>query len=240
LKKISSMYVNKTLLTMPENVIIRKMCMGDKVLDSFETLKKRYSDEDYVKSAAARRDALDCEKITFGKNLSPQKRYILLLLKDAHASFYTGNYPAVIALCGMMLESVLSMKAQALFALVKYLEYTRRPNGQVFTVKSEEELEDLQFNDLIGVCFKYHYISNEMFQDLRNIHKIRNITVHDKMPYFKRVDDDYVLELPGSKFPVALARERVKPLVRDTASLSSFYCLTRTRNILHAVIESID
>ena len=209
-------------------------------MNSYETLKKRYTDENYIKSAALRRDSLEYDKITFGSNLSPQKRYILLLLKEAHASFYAGNYPAVIAMCGMMLESVFSIKIRAHFEITKYLEYTRKPNGPLYRVKTEDELDDLQFNDMIGVCFNYRYLSNELFQHLRNIHKIRNITIHEKMPFFKRVDDDYILELAGSKFPVVLARESVKVLVSDTASLASYYCLTRTRHILHSVIQSVE
>jgi len=209
-------------------------------MNSYETLKKRYTDEKFIKSAASRRDALEYEKITFGKNLSPKKKYILLLLKDTHASFYIGNYPAVIAMCGMILESVLLLKVRTHFEITKFIEYTRKPNGPVLSARTIEEIEDLQFSDLIGVCHHYNYLSNDLFQQLRSIHKIRNITIHEKMPYFKRVDETYVLDLPGAKFPVVLQRDSVKPLISDTSSLAAYFCLTRTRMILHAVIEGIE
>jgi len=209
-------------------------------MDSYETLKKRYTDEEFIQSAAARRDALEYEKITFGKNLSPRKKYILMLLKDTHASFYIGNYPAVIAMCGMMLESMLNLKVKVHFSITKFIEYTRSPSSPVQRATTEEEIDNLQFSDLIGVCHKYNYLSNELFQDLRNIHKIRNITIHDKMPYFKRVDENYVFDIPGAKFPVIISRDSVKPLISDTSSLAAYYCLTRTRKIFHALIATID
>ncbi len=246
-------------------------------MNSYETLKKRYTDEEFITSAAARRNSLEYEKITFGKNLSPRKKYILLLLKDTHAAFlgrntkrfshtienkktalsmlcarkgtaiksfwkspYIGNYPAVIAMCGMMLESVLLLKVRTHFEITKFIEYTRKPNGPVLAARTIEEIEELQFADLIGVCHHYNYLSNDLFQQLRNIHKIRNITIHDKMPFFKRVDNDYVLELPGAKFPVVLSRESVKLLIADTSSLAAYFCLTRSRLILSVVIESFE
>jgi hypothetical protein len=206
---------------------------------SYETLKKRYTDEKFLLNAAKRREALEYQKISFGK-LSGKKRYILLLLKDTHNSFYIGNYPATVALCGMMLESMLLLKIKIHFAVTKTIEYKRSPKSPVTTIKNEADLVSLTFVDLIGVCHFYTYLPNDLFQDLRNIHKIRNMTIHEKMPFFKRVEDEYQLELQGAKFPVVIKRDDVKPLWSETASLAAYYCLTKTRLIFHKLIATIE
>ncbi|MDA3901662.1 MAG: hypothetical protein PF637_14220 [Spirochaetes bacterium] len=106
--------------------------------------------------------------------MSVRKKYILTLLRDTHSAFYTGNFVATIVLCGMMLEAMLHLKVKNHFKVTKCIEYTRSAKSPVITLKDEDALNDLQFIDMIGVCHCYKYLSNELSQDLRNIHKIRN------------------------------------------------------------------
>lgn len=204
---------------------------------SYEILQKRYSNEKFLQKAAARRDALEYEKISFGK-LSPRKNYIRLLLPQAHSCFYFGNFQACISMCGMMLETILQLKVKTHFNVTGCIEYRPGPRKDPVYIKDVQELERLSLNDLIGVCYNYRYLKDELFTHLRNIQRIRNITIHDKMPLFRRVEDEYVLEL--GKREARYLRKEVSSLIHDTISLPAFYCLTKTREIFHALVTNIE
>lgn len=204
---------------------------------SYEELKKRYSKEDFLKKAADRRDALNYNKISFGK-LSGKKNYIRLLLPQAHECFYLGDYQACIAVCGMMLESLLHMKTKNILDVLKELTFARYKDAPLITIQSEEELERTDFRDLINICFKYKCLKRERLMDLKNIQQIRNRTIHDKMPFFKIDNDEYYLDLGNQE--IRLNIEEVKLLRSDTASLSSYYVLTRTRMIFHDIVKDIE
>lgn len=204
---------------------------------SYEELKKRYSKEDFLKKAADRRDALNYNKISFGK-LSGKKNYIRLLLPQAHECFYLGDYQACIAVCGMMLESLLHMKTKNILDVLKELTFARYKDAPLITIQSEEELERTDFRDLINICFKYKCLKRERLMDLKNIQQIRNRTIHDKMPFFKIDNDEYYLDLGNRE--IRLNIEEVKLLRSDTASLSSYYVLTRTRMIFHDIVKDIE
>lgn len=204
---------------------------------SYDKLKDRWSKDDLLQKAAAHRDALEYKKISFGK-LTGQKNYIRLLLPQAHESFYLGNYQSCIAVCGMMLESVLHLKTKSLFNIFNKIEFTKFNERTVTTISIENDLVRLELSNLIDVCKKYRFLSEEKIEDLLNIQKIRNLTIHDKMPFFKRKEDEYILELGRNE--IRLKRSDVAPLIQNTASLAAYFCLTRTRMIFHSIVKDID
>jgi hypothetical protein len=206
--------------------------------DSLETLTNRYSNPGLLKAAALRRAHLNYNRISFGR-LNGQKKYLRLLLSQAHTAYYIGSFHACIALCGCLLEALLQIKIKKeLKEKGKIMFYFYFQGKKIEKIETKEDIEKLTFNDMINLAKNKRFLNREQYIHLCNIKEIRNQALHEKLIPFVESKNGFSLSLHKNIRPIhiVLEREEVADLKDDGFQITAYYCLSRMRRIFRTLI----
>ncbi len=212
----------------------------EQIVKSHKTLKSRYSNEKLLQSAALRRAHLNYNKISFGKNLNAKKKYLRLLLSQAHTAYYLGSFHACVAICGSLLEALLQTKIRKELREKGKIDFYYYFQGKKKNcIDTLEDLDRITFNDMINLSKHNKYFSIESFTDLCNIKEIRNQALHSRLSPFVQTKDNYLLNIEriNKKITVTLEKSEVDELKDDGFQITSYYCISRMRNIFKELIE---
>lgn len=207
---------------------------------SYNTLKSRYSNQKLLRSASLRRAHLNYNKISFGKKLDSQKKYLRLLLSQAHTAYYIGSFHACIAVCGSLLEALLQMKIRKeLLDQGKIDFYYYFQGKKKNCIDSLLDLSRITFNDMVNLSKQNKYFSKESFTDLCNIKEIRNQALHSRLAPFIRKNNNYqlIVDRNHKKINVTLEISEIEDIKDDGFQITAYYCLSRMRNIFKEIIE---
>ncbi len=215
---------------------------------TFEThineLSKRYCNEKLINKAATRRMHLDYNRISVGGKKGKRGK-ILNLLSQAHSTYYLGFFEATCALCGNLLEQVLT------FALITALENGKKiiheviaKNGMKITneFKKPEDFNNKNLFDLISLCENNGILKDKSLINLcHEIRYIRNETIHNALPIF-RIEDNkkqYLLKIKKTNaegfIKIKLKVTNIDELKKDIKQATPYYCLISTRKIMHEI-----
>lgn len=214
--------------------------------ESYDTLRKRWSNEKLLKHAAVRRTHLEYKRITLGKRQDCIWR-INNLIRQVHSTYYLGFFEATCALSGILLEQAIIYVVSKSIQQGNKITTTKRNYKSGFTIDYEinnaEDILKLNLTELIILCSKNRIFSSNGICDIaHDIRKIRNTSIHEKMPLFKLEDERLVLDLnregEDKKYnTVCIDKSEVEDLLFDVKQITPYYCLTRTRKVLHDLFD---
>ncbi len=216
------------------------MAEKDQLEKSYSTLKSRYSNEKLLKSAALRRAHLNYNKISFGQKLNAKKKYLRLLLSQAHTAYYLGSFHACVAISGSLLEALLQMKIRKELIDNGEIDFYYYFQGKKKnSIDALEDLDKITFNDMVNLSKQKKYFSKESFADLCNIKEIRNQALHSRLAPFIQTKDNYLLNIERNKkkITVTLDKSEVNELRDDGFQITAYYCISRMRNIFKELLE---
>ncbi len=209
--------------------------MNIDITNSYNDLKKRYSNDKLIEQVAFRREHLNSDKISIGK-----RGNITHILKQTHQTYYLGDFNATCMLAGTLLEGVLSLKLEQ-HLLSGNKVYVRSKKHGKYLADKPEDIEDLNFSSLITLCGQCGFLDKTTKDYSHDIRKIRNETTHNKMPYFNKDNNSgnmimkikqagVIIEFPAKEVEELLDKQGNKPI-------TAYYCLKRTREILHQLFK---
>ncbi|MEM9423788.1 MAG: hypothetical protein AAF975_03235 [Spirochaetota bacterium] len=206
--------------------------------DSYQTLKRRWGDAEFLRRAAILREHLAYERIRFGK-IDEEKRYVISLLPQAHESYYMGHWEASIAMCGSLLEAFLT-KLIADRMCDKSLRQATLEDMQRRGLQRIESIQNLALNDLIKLVSRERSLNQHELSLLHNVKELRNRTLHGRIPLFEYQAPVYVCSLsygPNSSREIEIPESEVVDIDEPPEQITAWYCLKYSRYILHRFLD---
>jgi hypothetical protein len=216
------------------------------------TLKRRYDDK-RLREAAVRRAHLDYQRIAIGAASGSGR--VKLLLAQMHQAYYFGFAESACILSGTVVEQALIHRLGALQELRGPLAFVK--SGRRRWLADQHDLLDLELVDMLELAKAEGAIrSGKVLLLAHEIRWIRNSVVHETIPLFRPVDERF-LELTVAKSrkgrpryaTLRLERSEVSGLAGAGAAgasgarragrrvlpaeLTAYFCVSRTRMILH-------
>jgi hypothetical protein len=204
-------------------------------------LRRRYG-EKRLQKAALRRRHLNYQRIHIGDY--PGSGRVKFLLAQMHQNYYFGFSESACILAGTLLEQGLMCRLANRMKERGPLSF--RKNGQRKWVQTRADLLDLEIVDMLELARAEGVLTEGRTILLAHeIRWIRNMVVHDKVPFFKSRDERF-LEMPVAKSrkgrvkyaKVLLEKAEVAELACGRAELTAYFCVSRVRMILRSLFSA--
>lgn len=207
----------------------------------FVILKKRFNDK-RLKEAAQRRAGLAYESIKIGDKRGSGK--VKFLLAQMHQNYYFGYFETACTLAGIILEQGLVFRISNWISERGPILFKRKKNSSIW-IQNREQLLEL---DLIGLLLLAE--QEKILDDKRlilyshQIRWIRNMVVHDRMPFFKDTGKKNLemKVLKSRKKPVKYATikldaKEVENIIKKRGEITAYFCISRVRDVLKTLLR---
>ncbi|MCD6121894.1 MAG: hypothetical protein J7K04_08655 [Spirochaetales bacterium] len=208
--------------------------------EHFIILRKRFNDR-RLKEAAERRAGLAYESIKIGDKRGSGR--VKFLLAQMHQNYYFGYFETACTLAGIILEQGLVFRISNWISERGPILFKRKKENSIW-IQNREQLLEL---DLIGLLFLAE--KEKILDDRRlilvshQIRWIRNMVVHDRMPYFRDTGKKNLemKVLKSRKKPVKYATikldaEEVRNIKKPGGEITAYFCISRVREVLKVLL----